>query len=393
MTSGNASFQHISPELRVYSGVDCFDGLKRELARNGCRRAVVVCGRTIASSDTLNLLRSSLGPLFAGVSPTAREQTPLPAVMGTVSALKEFSADSIIAVGGGSAAVTARAAGILFAEPLPVQELCTRRTDDGRFFSPRLKEPKIPQFMVPTTPSTAFVKVGCGVHEEQTGQRYALFDPKTRTKGIFIHPEMLCSAPAQLVRNAALNTFCTAIEALESPRSDPFAQAFLMHAIRLLAENIERLDDPQQGVHENLVLAAILGGRGTEQSGAGLASVLAHAIGYHSRVSNGLVNAIVLPHTMRFNEPLTEYGRSRLAQALSGALPAVSGVFQASATISMVQSLLNSISPVHRLRDIDINQAAFPMIARAAMADWFISRTPRPVEESETLLALLQASW
>jgi alcohol dehydrogenase len=384
MTRG-ASFQHVAAELRLYCGGDSLAALGKELKRNGCGRAVVVSGRSVAKSGAMALLRSALGPVLAGESQSVQPNSPVPAVEEVAAMLRDRQADAVIAIGGGSAAVTARAAAILLAEHKPAQELCTSRLPDGRFESPRLDAPKLPQFVIPTTPSTAFVKAGSAVHDAETGQRLALFDPKTRARAVFLHPEFLRTAPVGLVREAALNTLSTAVEALESSKCDPVSEAMLMHALRLVARNLDRIDADDIAGREYLAVAAVLCGRGTDQSGGGLSSVLAHAIGHRAHVSNGIVNAIVLPHTMRFNAPATELTTARIADSLHYG--------QAGSAADVLESLLEQLPIPHRLREIGIPEAELDAIAQAAMGDFFVSRSPRRVQGVEELRAILAAAW
>jgi alcohol dehydrogenase class IV len=331
------------------------------------------------------MLRESLGSLVVGVSATAREHSPVAGVDETVRFLAEAQADAIVAVGGGSAAVTARAAAIAAGEKKPLAQLCTRRLADGTFESPRLNAPKLPQFVVPTTPSTAFVKAGTAVHDE-AGERLALFDPKTRAKAIFVHPRFVATAPPELAQSATLNAFANAIEALTSPNCDPFSEALLMQALRLINANLQLLRDGGVDVRERLVVAAILCGRGTEQGGTGLASVLAHAIGRRSHVANGIVNAIVLPHTMRYNAPVTGERDPAVIEALGG-LP---GSLPAS---DVVQRFLARVDAPKSLREIGVTREDLAPIADAAMLDWFISRNARAVPDAATLVGLLDVAW
>ncbi|HZR02995.1 MAG TPA: iron-containing alcohol dehydrogenase family protein [Burkholderiales bacterium] len=383
------AYQHVAPELRVFHGGDSLASLKRELERNQCQRAVVVCGRTISRSDVLGLLEASLGALIVGVSASAREHSPVSGVEETARFLEEAKADAIIAVGGGSAAVTARAAAIVLAEKKPIAQLCTHRLPDGKFDSPRLNAPKLAQFVVPTTPSTAFVKAGTAVHDEH-GQRLALFDPKTRAKAIFVHPAFVATAPDELVQSATLNAFANAVEALESPKCDPFSEALLMHALRLIKANLVSSANGDEDARERLVVAAMLCGRGTEQGGTGLASVLAHAIGHRSHVANGIVNAIVLPHTMRYNAPVTLQRGLTIVDALGGRPASSQSMPDASAT---VEAFLGTVAAPRRLRDIGLAQDQLAGIADAAITDWFISRNARPISDVGTLLQILEAAW
>lgn len=389
------SFQHVAPELRLFSGTDSLDALVRELKRNSCKRAVVVCGRSVAASPAMAALRDVLGSSLAGECASVRPNSPVSAVLHAAKQLEALRADSVIAVGGGSAAVTARAASILLAEKRPPQELCTRRLASGEFESPRLEAPKLSQFVIPTTPSNGFVKAGSAVHEDETGRRLALFDPKTRAKAIFLHPDFLRTAPAELVRTAGLNTLSTTVEALESSRCDPISEAMLLHALRLTAQYLHRPEPDDALAREGLAIAGVLCGRGTDQAGGGLASVLAHAIGHRAHAANGLVNAIVLPHTMRFNEPKTRGSAGRIAQALG--MPSPAGAFQpqweTAHAVAAVESLLSRQELPRRLRDIGLAKEQLGEVAQAAMADWFIGRAPRKVEDAAELLGILEAAW
>lgn len=382
-------YQYVAPELRVYHGQESLAALKRELTRNGCQRAVVVCGRTVKRSEALVVLEEALGSLLAGVTASAYENSPVSGVQETANFLDSVRADAVIAIGGGSAAVTARAAAILAGEKQPISALCTRRLADGQFESPRLNAPKLPQFVVPTTPSTAFVKAGSAVHDDE-GQRLALFDPKTRAKAVFIHPAFIATAPVELVRSATLNAFANAVEALEAPRCDPFSEALLMHALRLIEANLALAGEGDAKSRELLVAAAILCGRGTEQGGTGLASVLAHAIGHRSHVANGIVGAIVLPHTLRYNAVVTaDRGR-----AIVDVLGDRSGRHSSAPNASVaVDAFLAGIPAPRKLREIGIAQEDLGDIAAAAFTDWFISRVPRPVSDAGTLVEIMQAAW
>jgi alcohol dehydrogenase class IV len=393
-SSPSLSFQHVAAELRLMHGNDSLAALARELKRNGCSRAVVVCGRSVGASAAMDLMREALGPVLVAECATVRSNSPVSAVEETARLLKESAADGVIAVGGGSAAVTARAASILLAEKRPAQELCTRRQPDGNFESPKLAALKLPQFVVPTTPSTAFVKAGSAIHDSATGQRLALFDPKTRAKGIFMHPEFLRTAPSDLVQSASLNTLSTAVEALESPRCDPVSEAMLLHSVRLIAQQLHRSSLEETLPREYLALAAVLCGRGTEQSGGGLSSVLAHAIGHRSKVANGLVNAVVLPHTMQFNLPETAHSAARIAEALRSSSPAGGAqLTEPAQVIEVLEALLAKLSIPRRLRDIGVAREDLGPIAEAAMSDWFIGRAPRRVSSARDVLGILEAAW
>ena len=117
----NPSFRHFAPASRILYGDDCLKHLPAELARFGATRAVVFCGRTLArATPGLSTIETALGSLCAGVFAGVVEQSPLDAVESGVEELRRLNADAVVALGGGSAVVTARAATVLYGEGEPL---------------------------------------------------------------------------------------------------------------------------------------------------------------------------------------------------------------------------------------------------------------------------------
>ena len=384
------SFQHLAPPLRLYSGADCLDQLGRELDRLKCQRAVVVCGQTLGRDGSpLDLVRAALGERCAGVFAGARAHSPVPAVEAGARELERLAADAVIAVGGGSAIVTARAAGILLAEAGGVRALATSRDASGRLHSPRLMAPKLPQFVVPSTPTTAAVKAGSAVFDPEPGERLALFDPKTRAQAVFVHPAMICSAPRALITTTCLDTLSGCIEGLTSRSGDPVSDALLMEALRLLARHLPMLPSQDDaGVRGELMFAALLCGRGTDHTGGGIATVLGHAAGARHSVENGLVKAIVQPHVLAHNAEAAREGLQKLGVAMG-----LADMAGAAGVAGKLAGIFDALGIPRRLRDIGLSHDALPEIAQQAMRDWFLRGSARPVREASELQRILEIAW
>lgn len=385
------SFQHITPPLRLFSGPDSLQQLGKELDRIGSRRAVVFCGPW-AEGPLLDAVRAGMGDRFAGVYLGVAAHSPVASVQEAAAELERLEADAVIALGGGSSIVTARAASILAAENGDVRSLCTTRDAAGKLHSPKLQAAKLPQFIVPTTPTTAMVKAGSAVFDPATGERLALFDPKTRAHAVFIDPQMIQSSPRELAINASINTFSMAIEGLCSRSGDPLSDALLMHVLRLVAQNLAALkaaDDAD--VRAQLLLAAVLCGQGTDHTGAGITTVLGHAIGARHHIDNGIANAIVLTHMLRFNGNANEAGLQKVASALE--LPRSQGDTLVRSVVDAVEALLAALGVPRRLRDVGITTEGLPAIAGNAIGDWFLRGNPRPVRSEAELQQVLEQAW
>jgi alcohol dehydrogenase class IV len=386
--------RHVTPAFRTFSGTDALASLPREMDRLGVSRVMVFCGASMKrSGDALARVEGALGTRLAGRFDGVLAQSPLPAVETARQALEDAGADAVVAVGGGSAIVTARAASILLAERRDIRELCTSRTGDGRLSSPSLLAAKLPQWVVPSTPTTAYAKAGSAVRDPATGERLALFDPKTRAQGIFLDPSVALTAPPALTQSASLNAFAMTVEGLQSDVDDPLAEAQLTYALRMISDWLPKLrsdpGDPEPRLR--LMLGALLCGQGSDYLSGGLAQALSHAAGPRSLVANGVIEALLLPYVMRYNAPVTACRLARVADAL-GRSPLAGDEPPDVRAVAAVERVLAEAGVPTRLRDVGIDRGALPEVAKHTMEDWALTQVPRPASRGE-LTDLLSTAW
>lgn len=287
--------------------------------------------------------------------------------------------------------VTSRAATILAGEGRGVRELCTRVSDDGRFVSPRLSAPKLPQWIIPSTPTTAFAKAGAAVCDLATGERLALFDPKARAAGVAFDPVVAATAPGWLVRSSALHAFSVAVDGLQSLQDDSLTEAKLRHALTIFRDWLPRVpvgDELVEGdTGVRLMFGALLAGQGSDHASTGLAQALTHTLGPRSTVGNGVVHAILLPHTMLFNLGWTDDGLAAVRESLTGMASDSPG-----AAIDDVIDFLTRLEVPMRLRDVGINREDFSAAVDHVFDDFASTTVPRAAA-AEDLFALLDGAW
>ncbi len=361
------------------------------MKRVEARRAVVVCGKTIARDGRLvELVRAALGDAFGGVYDGVASHSPLDLVLEATEALRGLQADAVIAVGGGSAVVSARAAVIALAEGSDIQALSTTFRRGEAPISPRLAKPKLPVFGIPTTPSTAFAKAGTAVLDPQTHRRLTMFDPNTRCSAVFFHPEFAASAPSSLVLDAALNAFTMCLLGLEAASREPLADALLLQGLRMLLEGLDDFaNSPEnQKARGALMIGALLAGQGTDYTQSGLALTLGHCIGLRHHAPGGAVNMLILPHTIRFNASATGE-RLRDAIPILGAradLPVAEAVARA------CEDLADRLGCIRKLSQLGVSAADFDAVLGDAADDWFIHQNPRKIADVEELRPLLDGA-
>jgi alcohol dehydrogenase class IV len=389
-----ADLRHRTPASRTFCGDGCLRHLPPEIDRAGVAGVAIVASRSARRHEAFTRLTSTLGDRAVTVFDGVREHTPVPVVESLVEIVRDTGAQGLVAVGGGSAIVTARAGAIAHGEQLPVGELATRRLPDGTFHSPRLTAPKIPTWVVPTTPTTAYARVGAAVRDPATSTRLALYDPATRAAAVFIDAELSLTAPPSVALGAALNAVSMAAEGLQSRRDDPMADALLGHGLRVLLEWLpELIARPDAGEPRmRLMLGALMAGQGSEFSGGGLAQTLAHAAGPLSTVSNGVLEAILLPHTLRYNLAGDPEALDAIAKHLGLSRLGHLGPVPSEPALRAIADVLERVQVPRRLRDVGIAETDIPTIAQHVLEDWFISQVPRTAKHDD-IVGLLREAW
>ena len=255
------SFRFVGYPVRVHAGPDSINSLAGELDRINVRRALVVCGNSVADkTDLVDRVSNALGSRVAAVFSGGRTGSPLTSVLEGVSVAKKAGVDCVVAVGGGSAVVTARGITILLAEDGTAQELCTQYPEGEPPISPRLIAPKIPNFVVLTTATTAVTRAGTALIDPESGHRLELFDPKTRPVAVVWDDQALLTASPWRCLNATASCFTGVASALQGADLNPLSESDLLEALRLLLTNLPLVhsqpDNP--AVRLNLCAAAFL---------------------------------------------------------------------------------------------------------------------------------------
>ena len=399
--SAVAPFRHTAYPVRVYAGDDALSNLGAAVARTGGKRPLVVCGQSVARRTNLpERVAAALGRAPAGVFDGVQAGSPVAAALEGVRMAREVEADVIVAVGGGSAVVTARAIIILLAEGEDARQHATRYPAGRPPVSPRLTAPKLPNVLALTTPTTAATRAGTAVIDGETGRRLEMFDPKTRPAAVIWDTEALLTASADLCISAAGSLFSGVVGALQAPGLNAMALADLLGALGMLLENMPAVrKDPGDGAARvNLCAASFMynraGDTGAGGSALGVVSALAHSLDTrYPECSHGAAYAITTAPGMGFNRDYNAAGQARVADALGVREPGMSDVQAAEVAADAVGSFFEAVGLPGRLRDVGVPAAGIPVIAEDALTDFGLHRNARPVSGAGELEGLLRAAW
>ena len=235
-------------------------------------------------------------------------------VQSGVSAFKKSGADYIVAIGGGSSMDTAKAIGIIIANP----EFEDVRSLEG--VAPT-KKPSIPIIAVPTTAGTAAeVTINYVITDVEKKRKFVCVDTHDIPVIAVVDPDMMSSMPKGLTASTGMDALTHAIEGYITKGAWEMTDMFHLKAIELISKNLRGACENTKEGREGMALGQYIAGMGFSNVGLGIVHSMAHALGAVYDTPHGVANAILLPTVMEYNAPCTgtKYKDIAIAMGVEG---------------------------------------------------------------------------
>ena len=231
-------------------------------------------------------------------------------VQNGVKLYKENGNDSLIAVGGGSSIDTAKAIGIIIANP----EFADVRSLEG--VAPT-KNPCAPIIAVPTTAGTAAeVTINYVITDEEKNRKMVCVDVHDIPVVAVVDPDMMSTMPKGLTAATGMDALTHAIEGYITKGAWTLSDMFHIKAIEIIAENLAKAVENDPVGRENMALGQYVAGMGFSNVGLGIVHSMAHPLGALYDTPHGVANAIILPTVMEYNAPYTGEKYRDIAKAM-----------------------------------------------------------------------------
>ena len=224
-----------------------------------------------------------------------------------VQAFKDSKADYIIAIGGGSSMDTAKAIGIIIANP----EFEDVRRLEG---TAPTKNPCVPIIAVPTTAGTAAeVTINYVITDVERKRKFVCVDPHDMPIIAIIDPEMMSSMPKGLTASTGMDALTHAIEGYTTKAAWEMTDMFHLEAIKLISASLR---DAVENKKEGMALGQYIAGMGFSNVGLGIAHSMAHTLGAVYDTPHGVACAMMLPIVMEYNQDCTGEKYREIARAM-----------------------------------------------------------------------------
>ena len=360
---------------RVIFGSGTVQATGREVAALGGTAALVVTDRGVIGAGLLDGVRASLAAV--DVSATVFDAVEPNPSIGTVdaalAAYQSGGCNAIVAVGGGSPMDVAKAVGIL---------ATNGGTIAGYEGKPDAVRADLPPFVcVPTTCGTGSeVTPFAVITDEARHWKMSIASPREVPRVAIIDPDLFLKMPAPLIAATGMDALTHAIESYTNQNVQPFADAFDIHAIRLIGLYLRpAVANGNREAMAHMAVAATMAGMGFSQNRLGIVHAISHPVTSYVGTPHGVANAILLPYVMEYNaigagQRIVEIGR-----ALSSDNPQMIWNASPQMGIQAVRALSRDVGIPETLGEVGVTDEHVAAIGADAMKSGNIAINPRRV--------------
>ncbi|WP_338234887.1 lactaldehyde reductase [Providencia rettgeri] len=372
-----------------YFGEGAINHLVEEIQKRQFNKALIVTDADLVKFNVVSKVTQLLDnakldyAIYDAVIPNPTIDT----VQQGLKHFKQFNADYLIAIGGGSPQDTAKAIGIIINNPQYEDVVSLEGVAPTQ-------NPAVPIIAIPTTAGTAAeVTINYVITDNKLCRKFVCVDPHSIPIVAIIDPLMMASMPASLKAATGVDALTHAIEGYITKGAWALTDALHLKSIELISNSLRQSvkGDPQ-GV-ETMALAQYMAGMGFSNVGLGLVHGMAHPLGAFYNTPHGVANAILLPHIMAYNANYTGEKYRDIARAMGvkniDSLPLQEA---RDTSIAAVFALNKNVGIPEKLREIGMKPEDIPSLAQAAFDDVCTGGNPRDAT-LEDIAELYQAIY
>jgi alcohol dehydrogenase class IV len=309
--------------------------------------------------------------VFNDVSTNPTEKS----VLAGLHVYQENNCDAVVALGGGSPIDCAKSIALKVTHSEPLENYALLR---GGLAKITAEKPDL--IAVPTTSGTGS-EVGRGALVTMaSGQKLAVISKYMIPTVAVCDPELTLELPPKLTAATGMDAISHCIETFCSPKFNPVADAIALDGLERAVKNLQSAveNGADLNARTELMMASLQGGL-TFQKGLGLIHSLSHPLGSleEKRLHHGTLNAIFLPHVLRFNAGACPEKMDRMADAV--------GAMSGNRLPEFFEKLVREIGLPTRLSELDVSWEDVEPLADAAFADHSTPTNPRTLTVEDCL--------
>lgn len=334
----------------------------------------------------MGLLSNILGQLAAsGIAVAIFDDVPAdppePCVFAGIHIARTHRATGVLGIGGGSPMDVAKVIALLAKSNESLSEA---------YGVGNAKGPRLPLALVPTTAGTGSEVTPIAILTASETEKKGIVSPLLLPDLAILDANLTLGLPPLTSAATGIDAMVHAIEAFTSisANNNPVSKALARQALQLLGANIREVcaNGANLEARSAMLLGATLAGQAFANSPVAAVHALAYPLGGRFHIPHGISNALVLPHVMRFNLPVSGAEYAEIASDAFPQLAARSSDSRGEGLILALEALIRALELPQRLRDLSIPEEAVPLLAREAMKQTrLLINNPRPLTEQDAL--------
>lgn len=290
-----------------------------------------------------------------------------------MDAAREFRADAIAGIGGGSAMDVAKLIAALLDGRQRIHEVFGIGLLAGR---------TMPLACLPTTAGTGSeVSPIAIVQDAADGQKKAVISPHLVPDAAFVDPSLTIGAPREVTAASGIDALTHCIEAYANRQAHPVTDVWALEGIRRIARSLARACEQGDDLaaRTDVALGSLYGGLCLGPVNTAAVHALAYPLGSDYGVAHGVSNAVMLPHVLDFNLQAMPDRYAAIARAL-GAEEGGTELDVATRGVAAIRTLLASCGMPTGISQLGVPEAALTsMIAAAMQVQRLLKQNPRDV--------------
>ena len=358
-----------TPEIII--GPGSLAEVPRAAAGLGMRRLLIVSDRGLVATPWYPQLAQALHSdrlsvsSFTDISVNPRA----PEIVAGFARYEESGADGIVALGGGSVIDAAKGIAILAANGGHILEY------EG---IDRARRPLPPLIAAPTTAgSGSDVSQFCIVNDVDRMTKVTIIGRGLVPDVSVVDPRTFASLPADVAAQSGMDAITHCLEAYASLAHNRLSDRAALSSIGTAWRSIERFvddpSDPDSGT--DMAYAALEAGMAFTNAILGATHAMSHPVGGLCDAAHGAINAVLLPHVIRFNAEIDPTPYVELADAVGvrgGSPHAV-----AERLADEVASLSRRVGLPADLRSLGVRDEHVAVLTANALLDACMTTNPR----------------
>lgn len=374
-----------------YFGFGAREVLPEEIKNRGYKKVLVVTDKSLFEIGLTKKVTDKLEE--AGIEYTVfSDVKPNPTVKNVKDGLevcRNFGADVIVAVGGGSSIDTAKGISVVMTNP-DREDIVSLNGLSNTI------NKGMPLIALPTTHGTAAeVTINYVITDEEREVKMVCVDPHDIPLVAIVDTELMSTLPKSIAASTGMDALTHAIEGYITKAHNTMSDMFHMRAIELIFENLPAaVNERNQETIDKMGLAQYIAGMGFSNVGLGIVHSMAHQLGAVYDTPHGLANAILLPTVMRYNGQDSETAQRFREILINIGRPDAAHLNDQDVINTFVwkiSELSKEVGITQTIKDVGAKEEDFGMLADKAMEDPCKPGNPREVSREDFIELYRQA--